>query len=237
MMDSFVALDLETTGLNPKTDRILEIGALRIVNGCVKERMQQFVDPQMEIPGAVTQLTGITGEMTLGQPSISEAVKALVEFCGELPLLGHNILFDYSFVKHQAVNDRLNFEKQGIDTLRIARALLPEGERKSLTALCGRYAIERRAEHRAFDDAQATWELYRILREESGAGNEALFEPKPLIYRVKRQGPVTEAQKSYLKALVSRHGITLKVNPESLTKNEASRLIDKIILEYGRITR
>lgn len=237
MTDSFVALDLETTGLNPKTDRILEIGALRIVNGCVEGQIKQLVDPQMEIPKRVTQLTGITGEMTQGQPQGAEAVKALVDFCGDLPLLGHNIIFDYSFVKHQAVNNGLDFEKQGIDTLRIARALLPDGESKSLTALCGRYAIERAAEHRAFDDAQATWELYRILWEESGDGNEVLFEPKPLIYRVKRQGPMTEAQKSYLKALVLRHGITLKVNPESLTKNEASRLIDKIISEYGRIMR
>ena len=237
MINSFVVLDLETTGLSPGKDRILEIGALRVIEGRPQAELKTLVDPQMDIPEQITLLTGITREMTEGQMPAGRAVKELVEFCGDLPLLGHNIMFDYRFVKHQAANMRMDFEKQGIDTLRIARALLPEKESKSLTALCQRYGIDRTSAHRAFDDAQATWELYRILWEAFGEGNEQLFAPRQMIYSVKRQGPITAAQKKYLGDLVQRHGITLDVIPESLTKNEASRLIDKIILQYGRITR
>ena len=111
-MKNFVVLDLETTGLTPKTDRILEIGAVKVVDGEIKERYSTFINPQMEIPRRITELTGITGDMVKDAPLREEAVRGLVEFCQELPLLGHNILFDYSFVKHDAVNLGLVFEKE-----------------------------------------------------------------------------------------------------------------------------
>ena len=112
-MKDFVVLDLETTGLTPKTDRILEIGAIKVVDGEIKERYSTFINPQMEIPRRITELTGITGDMVKDAPLREEAVRGLVEFCQDLPLLGHNILFDYSFVKHDAVNLGLAFEKRG----------------------------------------------------------------------------------------------------------------------------
>ena len=136
-MKDFVVLDLETTGLTPKTDRILEIGAIKVVDGAVKERYSTFINPQMEIPPRITGLTGITQDMVKNAPLREEAVRKLVEFCRDLPLLGHNILFDYSFVKHDAVNLGLEFEKEALDTLTVARLALPELESRSLEYLCG----------------------------------------------------------------------------------------------------
>ena len=236
-MREYVSLDLETTGLEPKKDRIIEIGAAKIRDGQVQETYSLLVDPRVKIPERITDLTGISDQMVEGQPFVEEAVTGLLEFCEELPLLGHNLMFDYSFVKHSAVNMGLPFEKQGMDTLKIARVLLPDLESRSLQSLCQYYQIPQQEAHRALEDALTTFRLYERLREAFGERSPELFEPKALIYKVKRQSPITPAQKRYLQDLVKYHRINLDVEPESLTKNEASRLIDRILGTYGKIVR
>ena len=237
MTDSYIALDLETTGLSPAEDRILEIGAVKVENGRIRERYGTLLNPGIRISARIQELTGITDEMAAGGRDTRTAVAELVEFCGDLPLLGHNILFDYSFVKKNAVNFGLEFEKTGIDTLEIARRLLPDAEHKSLTALCCRYGIAHERAHRAVDDACAAMELYQYLAREFPDSPAELFAPSPLVYRAKKQGPMTPAQKGYLNDLIKYHKITLDVSMDTLTKNEASRLIDKIISTHGRIIR
>lgn len=237
MTDSYIALDLETTGLSPAEDRILEIGAVKVKDGEITERYETLLNPGIPISLRIQELTGITDEMAAAGKETRTAVAELVEFCGELPLLGHNILFDYSFVKKNAVDLGLKFEKNGIDTLKIARILLPDVEHKSLTALCCHFCISHERAHRAVDDACASMELYRRLNREFPDSPEELFLPKPLVYKVKKQSPVTAAQKGYLNDLIKYHKIALDVSIETLTKNEASRLIDKIISTYGRIIR
>ena len=237
MTDSYIALDLETTGLSPEQDRILEIGAVKVQDGQVRETYETLLNPGISISPRIRELTGITDEMAAGGKDTRTALEELVAFCGELPLLGHNILFDYSLVKTNAVDFGLKFEKAGIDTLKIARILLPDAEHKSLTALCCHYGISHERAHRAVDDARAAMELYlRLIREFPDSPAE-LFDPKPLAYRPKKQGPVTPAQKGYLNDLIKYHKITIDVSLDTLTKNEASRLIDKIISTHGRILR
>lgn len=237
MQRDYVALDLETTGLRPSEDRILEIGAIKVRNGEVCGEYATLVDPGMPISPRIQELTGINDTMAATGKDTGTAVKELVEFCEDLPLLGHNILFDYSFIKRNAVNLGLPFEKQGIDTLKIARALLPDLEHKNLSYLCTYYQITQEHAHRATDDAVASMELYRRLAVEFPNSPEELFSPKDLIFRVKKQGPITAAQKGYLNDLIKYHKISLSVRIETLTKNEASRIIDKIISEHGRILR
>ena len=236
-MREYVSLDLETTGLEPKKDRIIEIGAAKIRDGEVQETYSLLVDPRIKIPERITDLTGINDQMVEGQPFVEEAVKGLLEFCEERPLLGHNLMFDYSFVKHSAVNMGMPFEKQGMDTLKIARVLLPDLESRSLQRLRQYYQIPQQEAHRALEDALTTFRLYERLRTEFVEKSPELFEPKTLIYKVKRQSPITPAQKRYLQDLVKYHRINLDVEPESLTKNEASRLIDRILGTYGKIVR
>ena len=183
------------------------------------------------------ELTGITQEVVEGQPTPAEALRAFLDFCGEQDLMGHNLIFDYSFLKHQAADQKIPFEKNGIDTLKIARILLPDLESRSLTNLCGYFQIDRAHAHRAYHDALATHELYQYLVRIAEEGQERIFQPKQLQYKVKRRGPITPAQKAYLNDLVKYHKIELDVSVDSLTKNEASRKIDTIIARYGRIKR
>lgn len=236
-MRKYVALDLETTGLEPKRDRIIEIGAVKVSDGVVIDEYTTLFDPQMEIPERIYQLTGISNDMVKGKPLIGEALGVFLEFCGDLPLLGHNILFDYSFVKHQAVNCGFKFEKEAVDTLKIARAVLPDLPSRSLQNLRQYFDISQGDAHRALEDARTTYHLYERLFQEYGQSKPELFCSKQLIYKVKKQGPMTLAQKRYLQDLVKYHRINLNVNPESLTKNEASRLIDEILSTYGKIMR
>lgn len=204
----------------------------------LQEFLQKYVEEeQMKIPERIRELTGITQEMVEGQPTPAEAVRAFLDFCGEQDLMGHNLIFDYSFLKHQAADQKIPFEKNGIDTLKIARILLPDLESRSLTNLCGYFQIDRAHAHRAYHDALATHELYQHLVRIAEEGQERIFQPKQLQYKVKRRGPITPAQKAYLNDLVKYHKIELDVSIDSLTKNEASRKIDTIIARYGRMKR
>lgn len=97
MYDTYVSIDLETTGLNPKRDRIIEIGAIRVEQGQIVEEFSTFVDPGRKLEERITELTGIRDEDLTDAPQLDEVFPKLLEFMGELPLLGHSILFDYSF--------------------------------------------------------------------------------------------------------------------------------------------
>lgn len=107
MYDTYVSIDLETTGLNPKRDRIIEIGAIRVEQGQIVEEFSTFVDPGRKLEERITELTGIRDEDLTDAPQLDEVFPKLLEFMGELPLLGHSILFDYSFLKKQQWTGRL----------------------------------------------------------------------------------------------------------------------------------
>lgn len=235
--NTYVVVDLETTGLQPARDRILEIGAWKVIDGKITEKFWEYVNPQLEISERIQELTGISNEMVKDARTISEVFPEFAAFCEGYDLLGHNILFDYSFLKQQAVNRKIPFEKSGIDTLKIARVLLPELESRSLGALCEYFKIDLTHAHRAYYDALATWHLYERLKERAMDGQEEIFAPKELLYKPKKQGPITEFQKAYLNDLIKYHKIELHVCVDSLTKSEASRMIDTIISQHGRIKK
>lgn len=233
-MQSYVSIDLETTGLNPKTDKIIEIGAVKVVDGRAAGRFSTLVSPGRRLEPRVAELTGIREEELRDRPGVEEVFPALCAFLGDLPLLGHRILFDFSFLKKVAVNEKTAFEKQAVDTLKLARKFLPELESRSLEFLCGHYQIPHRA-HRALADAEATDALYRRLKAEFYTEEEALFRPAPLVYRVKRDQPATKSQLERLYCLAQQHKLILDVEIERLTRSEASRLTDKILSSLGQV--
>ncbi len=237
MSDCIIALDLETTGLNPRTDQILEIGAVRIENGNVTDTYSVFVNPGKHIPEFITGLTGITDEMVRDGLSQEEAVQGLIAFCRDADLLGHNILFDFSFLKQKAAGFGCCFEKNGIDTLQIAKKFLPDLPSRSLGALCSHYQIAQEKQHRAFEDAVSAYRLFVRMKEEFEGASPGAFWPKQLIYQVKKDSPITISQKRYLNDLVKYHRIELDVPAETMTKSEASRIIDTIISQHGKIKR
>lgn len=237
MLESYVVVDLEMTGLRAKTDKILEIGAVKVENHQITGNYQKVVNPGRKIPAEVQKLTGITDEMAATGTEETEAVEGFFEFCGELPLAGHNIIFDYSFLKQYAVNHKKSFEKSGIDTLKLSRKFLPELEKKTLDYLCEYLNIERDRNHRALEDAKATQTLLEYLWERYGLQEPEAFRAVPLVYRAKKQSPATERQKRYLNELAEYHKIELDIDLELLTKSEASRRTDCILAKYGKISR
>ena len=230
-LQDFICIDLETTGLNPKRDRIIEIGAVKLRNGQIVETFQQLIDPKQKLEERVELLTGITSKELEGQPTIQEVLPELQEFLGEDVLLGHRVLFDYSFLKRMFTNEKISFERKGIDTLKLARQFVTDCESKKLDSLCQHYHIDLQA-HRALNDARATVELYQKLVE--NYYNEDAFTPKPLEFKVKKESPITKAQKERLTLLLAKHNLKPKCEITSMTRNEASRYMDQILATYGR---
>jgi DNA polymerase-3 subunit alpha (Gram-positive type) len=230
-VQDYVCIDLETTGLHPKRDRIMEIGAVRVRQGRVEATFSQLVNPRQEIDEKVHLLTGISNEDVADMPAIDEVLPRLSAFLGQDVLVGHNILFDYSFLKRAFINAGEEFERQGVDTLRIARKYVKGCASKRLESLCEYYHIDYHP-HRALEDALATSALYGKLAEE--ITEEDGFAPRELVFKVKKEGPITGAQKQRLEGLLKKHSLKPKTEVDSLTKNEASRYIDRILAEYGR---
>ncbi len=237
MLSSYVVVDLEMTGLRAKTDRILEIGAVKVKNNYIVERFHKLVNPKMDIPPKVIELTGITNEMVQKGCDSGQAVEGFLEFSAALPLIGHNLIFDYSFIKQYAINHEIVVEKEGVDTLKLARKFLPELEKKTLDYLCNYFQIQRKQNHRALEDAEATNRLFQYLKGKFELQEPSAFYPKPLQYKAKKQGPASIRQKKYLKELADYHKIELKIDTGSLTKNEASRITDNILGKYGKMPR
>ena len=159
----YIAIDLETTGLDAKRDKIIEVGAIRVQEGMETARYHSLVNPHRKLESRVQELTGIRDEMVEAAPDIGDIIAGIVDFCEGLPLLGHHVIFDYGFLKRAAVNHGIAFEKSGIDTLKLCRRLMPEGESKSLAAACAFFKIERKGAHRALKDAEDAHRLYQVL--------------------------------------------------------------------------
>ena len=235
MIKDYVAFDLETTGLDIENDSIIEIGALKVINGKVTERFMEFVKPSKPISPMITNITGITNEMVASARPTEDIVRDFVDFCGDYMLVGHNILFDYKFMKKHAMRYNLPFEKRGLDTLRIARKVLRHLESKSLGGLCEHYHITNQAAHRAYHDALATAKIYHMLAHDFEASDKKIFMPEQLQYKPKKIQPCTAKQIEYLNMLCCHHNIKMQEHPETLTRSEASKLIDNIISNYGQM--
>lgn len=232
-MDSYISLDLETTGLSPKHDKIIEIGAVKVISGEIVDTLSTFVNPGRELDERVRELTGISPEDLALAPSIEKVIGQVVLFSEGLPLIGHRILFDYSFVKQAAVNSGLTFERTGVDTLKISRACFPELESKRLKDMCDYYNIHLDA-HRALNDAIATHELLVKLEKEFVCKYPKIFEPEKLNYQVKRESPIRPSQVEKIKELIERHNIDCPYVIEKMSRNEGSRYYDKIVAMYGK---
>lgn len=233
--DSYVAIDLETTGIGAKREKITEIGMVKVENGAVTETYHTMVNPGRPIPAHITELTGIDDHMVKDAPMIQEVIGEVIAFCGELPVLGHQIMFDYGFLVQAAVNGKLRFERKGIDTLKLCRKFMPPEEKKNLAAACAYFHAAQDTAHRALSDAMAAHELYQAMKRQYLSGNEDAFTPKVLQYKAKKERQATQRQKQHLHDLLKYHKIDLTVPMDSMSGNEISRMTDRIIFTHGRI--
>jgi len=155
-MDSIVALDLETTGLDLDRDAITEIGAVRFSGRRVESEWSTLVNPGRRIPPEISQLTGITDAMVRSAPRIQDVLEDLDYFIGDSPILGHNVRFDLGFMRKQG----LFHHNEPLDTYDMAAILLPTAGRYNLGALGQYLGILLPATHRALDDARVTHRVY-----------------------------------------------------------------------------
>lgn len=235
MIKDYVVIDLEMTGLNAKTDRILEVAAVRVRDGKETVCFSAIVNPGVRLSEKVTELTGITQVQADEGAPLDETVHQFLEFLGEDILVGQNVIFDYSFLKQWAVNHKIILEKQAVDTLKLARQFLPVEQKKDLESLCTYFEIPRVNAHRALDDAKETMLVFEKMKKLYGDGNDTVFVPRPLQYKAKKQSPATERQRQYLKKFALYHGIEVPELADTLTKSEASRLTDQLIAKYGKM--
>jgi len=235
MLKDYVVIDLEMTGLNAKTDKILEVAAVRVREGVETECFSGIVNPGVPLNEKVMELTGICQEQAEAGADLDETLQDFLQFLGEDILVGQNVIFDYSFLKQWAVNHKMTLEKQAVDTLKLARHFLPVEQKKDLESLCGYFQIERVNAHRALDDARETMQIFEKMKVLYGVQETAAFEPKPLLYKAKKQSPATARQKEYLKKFALYHGIELEELTPGMTKSEASRLTDRLIARYGKM--
>jgi len=187
-LDDFVVLDLETTGLDPTSDRIIEIGALRYRDGKEVEKYESFVNPEMPIPDFITKLTGISDTDVQDAPVIEKIFAELIEFIADSPLVGHQINFDCSFLEYQYRIRNNDFKKWEIesqrfvylrsrrmDTLFIARIFLPFLQRFRLASVAAHFKIDLENAHRAIDDARATGRIFLELIDRTLACNTQIL--------------------------------------------------------------
>ena len=160
LQEEYVVFDIETTGFSPVKNRIIEIGAVKVSGGEIVDRFSTFVNPETPIPFEIVKLTGIHDDMVMDSPTIETILPEFLEFCGDAVLVAHNANFDMSFIKENA--KRLNIPKEFtyVDTVGIARLLLPNQAKHTLDAVAKTLGISLENHHRAVDDAGATAEIF-----------------------------------------------------------------------------
>ncbi|MGL5087191.1 MAG: PolC-type DNA polymerase III, partial [Clostridium sp.] len=168
--DEYVVFDIETTGFSPKNNKIIEIGAIKVVNGEAIDMFSAFVYPQCKIPFKITELTGITDEMVREAKLIDEILPKFIEFVGDSVVVAHNAGFDTGFIKKNCNDLGLKFNNTIFDTVTLARFLYPELKRVKLNVVAKHLGINLENHHRAVDDAKATAEIllisFKKLKEE-----------------------------------------------------------------------
>ena len=160
LMDSFVVFDIETTGFSSVTNHIIEIGAVKVENGKIVDRFSTYVNPQEPIPYRITKLTTITDADVMDAPTIDQVLPEFFAFCEGCVLVAHNASFDIGFIKENARKLELPYAYTHVDTLAMARVLLPQLAKFTLDHVAKTVGVSLGNHHRAVDDAEATAEIF-----------------------------------------------------------------------------
>ena len=224
---TFIVFDLETTGLNPASEEITEIAAVRVVEGEIRDSFQTYVNPHKPIPPEITELTGISDETVADAPDLDKAVPEFLKWAGEgqYPLVAHNAGFDMGFLRTAC--QRLGIEREftSIDTLEMSRLMLPHMHKFKLNILAKELQVGPFEHHRASEDAAVLGRIYvkllKRLKEEMHAVTTADINPVLA---------ATTDRKNKLKNLPRYHFIILVKNQAGL--RNLYQLISKSFLEY-----
>ena len=157
---TYVVFDIETTGFSAVTDRIIEIGAVKVEDGKITDKFSTFVNPKRPIPFRITELTSITDEMVIGSPDIETILPQFIDFIGDAVLVAHNASFDVGFIEQNCKRQKIETDFTYVDTVALARVLLPALNRFKLDTVAKVLNISLENHHRAVDDAGCTAEIF-----------------------------------------------------------------------------
>ena len=221
LMEEYVVFDIETTGFSPLNDRIIEIGAVKLVNGEITERFSEFVNPEVPIPFEIEKLTGIKDEMVLSAQKIEEVLPRFLEFSKNAVMVAHNAGFDMSFIYANAKRMNLSLKKTVVDTVGLARILLPDLNKYKLDVVAKALHISLENHHRAVDDAGATAEIFEaFIKMLIDKGLQSLDEVNSL----------SQMSKETIKKLPTHHVILLAKN--DIGRINLYRLVSYSHLDY-----
>ena len=175
----FAILDIETTGGSPKTEKITEIAIFFHDGEKVVDEWSTLLNPEKNIPYFITGLTGITNEMVADAPKFYEVAKELVELTEDHTIIGHNVNFDYSFIKSEFKRLGFDYDRKTLCTVKLSRKIFPGHKSYSLGKICKDLGITITDRHRAAGDALATVKLFEMLQDSQngGKGLELISEP------------------------------------------------------------
>ena len=225
MISDYIAIDLETTGIRLSKDKIIEVGLLKVKDSHIIDTFSCVINPDMQVDDKILELTKISENELRNAKRIYEVINHIVDFCEDYVLLGHNTIFDYSFVKKEANRVGLEFEKRGIDTYKLCKKVLPENVRKNLTDACSYFGIERKNSHRAFSDSFYTHVLFQEIIKNF---KTLEISSESMKVKIKKFVPIRKRTKEDLQKLLNCHRIGCKVNIDLLSESEAKRMMDKI---------
>jgi DNA polymerase-3 subunit alpha (Gram-positive type) len=201
--DPFVVFDIETTGFSPLKNKIIEIGAVKVEKGQITEHFSHFVNPQVPIPFRIEQLTGIGDHMVADAPVIAEILPQFMEFCQGCVMVAHNAEFDMSFIKKNCEELGIEREFTSVDTVAMARFLLPKLNRFKLDTVAKAVGVPLQNHHRAVDDAACTADIFvkfiQILKERG-------------IFQLDQLNEKSVANEEMVKKMPSYHAIILATN-------------------------
>ncbi|MGD9567467.1 MAG: DNA polymerase III subunit alpha [Sedimentibacter sp.] len=203
---TYCVLDLETTGFSPNTEKITEIGIMKLQDGKVIDEFACFVNPEKPIPARVVEVTNITDDMVKNAETIHKVFPKMLDFLGDSVLVAHNAEFDINFLKHNALNLGYNFDYTYVDTLSLAKELFPDYKTYKLGRIAKNLGITVEVAHRALDDVGTTVKIFNVMLD-----------------KLKQRGAMTlddiaiyasdeEAKKEEFKKLNTYHAIILAKN-------------------------
>ena len=158
--DKYVVFDIETTGFSPEKNKIIEIGAVKVIGGEIVDRYSTFINPEVPIPFRIEELTSIRDDMVITSPTVDVILPQFMEFCTDCIMVAHNADFDMSFIKRNCALLGMECNPTIVDTVALARVLLPQLNRFKLDTVAKALNISLDHHHRAVDDAACTAEIF-----------------------------------------------------------------------------
>ena len=159
----YAIVDIETTGLSPSNEKITEIAIIIHDGKNIVDEFSTLINPEKKIPYRIINLTGINNQMVEDAPRFYEVAKQIVEITENMIIVGHNVRFDYSFIRNEFKSLGYIYERKTLDTVKLSRKLIPGRKSYSLGKLCNDLDIVNSARHRAAGDAMATTKLFELL--------------------------------------------------------------------------